>query len=77
MHSSDHANHENFTAEDHADASRQFLAARKEAKMDPSVNPKALDHLTEQATHHDKRMRDLKAAGPTPMSSRTYTPTKG
>ena len=77
MHGSDHASHENFTAEDHADASRQFLAARKEAKMDPTVNPKVLDHLTEQATYHDKRMRDLKAAGPTPMSSRTYTPTKG
>ena len=70
--------HDHFSAEEHADAARQFMQARNQAKMDPKINKKTLEHFTNQVQFHDKRMRDLKAAGPTPMTSRTYNPpTKG
>ena len=77
MHGSDHAAHSQFTAEDHADASRQFMQARNHAKMDSTINPKTVQHFTDQVTYHDGRMRDMKADGPRPMNGRTYIAPKG
>jgi hypothetical protein len=68
--------HSNFSAEEHADAARQFMQARNTAKMDPTINPKTVQHFTDQATFHDKRMRELKASGNSPMKQRTYVAPK-
>lgn len=70
-------NHDKFSAEDHADAARQFMQARSTAKMDSKINPKTFQHFTDQATFHDKRMRELKASGNSPMKQRTYIAPKG
>jgi hypothetical protein len=76
MHGSDHENHNSFSAEDHADAARQFMQARNTAKMDSKINPKTVQHFTDQVMFHDKRMREIKASGNTPMKQRAYVAPK-